>query len=86
MLTKGKYILTALGESVVVGAPEVDGKGAVWTAGEDTYSVIFFSSVWGLLSTARSSRCLQPARTDWYDCCKKAVQLFKYQVDSLEAD
>jgi hypothetical protein len=30
----------------VVVAPEVDEKGDVWTAGEDTYSVMFFSAVW----------------------------------------
>ena len=47
MSAKGKYSLTALGESVVVGATEVDGKDAVWTAGEDTYSVIFLQRCMG---------------------------------------
>ena len=68
MLTKGKYSLTSLVSrlwEVVGGAPEVDGKGAVWTAGEDTYSVLLFGAVWGLLSTARASRCSEAARTDW---------------------
>ena len=64
----------------MVGAPEVDGKGAVWTVGEDTYSVMFFGAVWGLLSTARASRCSQTARTDWSDCCKKAGQLLSSKL------
>jgi hypothetical protein len=64
----------------VVGAPAVDGKDAVWTAGEDTYSVMFFSAVWVLLSTARASRCSQAARTDWSDCCKKAGRLLSTKL------